>query len=1535
MKKRKKQAGMAVVAVSVITAGAVSASAAYQNGLNFEPKDSNRKLQNNQVVFADDQDQVERTQDDSGDNSEIWEKNQNNDQNSDSGEKNQSDYLFQQNSQTSHTQAVTVSASDNTGGNAGQNTGTQDGAATAGDGSYNLTDDVSNADLVINGTGNGQATNPEQPGIGDGNGTEIDENDRNNTNGNGDSSDSDSKPSTDDKNDSDNNNGGTNTKRPSATAKDPVIKKDNPMNDGILNNPFPDTGVSDITTDDNGDSRNVIIMPKWGMDVTSLYKGQTIDQTMIYNSLDTYVYADDGTSRYVWGEGALNEFVRIDAVSFDGGVTWKNDFPVTIPTTVDEDTMLIKASYRLAKDKDWVERQVSYTLSANRIFVLSREIEEENTVIDEDTILNYDQNPEVGSLVNLFGVQQRYLGNEPLTELFPGWTEDGELVPWLYPATEGRHILEPAKSVPLSSKYTVQLKYFWMTDDYQVDFLNGNNLAYLQTLTGFADKAVVRMKDGTIFDRIRYDELIVPEYVQAVAIDSAEEIDVDYLKIPETVLYLADSSTGLHVNRGYLVDEDNPMYQSTDDGVLLDKEATQILGIPYELEKLTIPASITNVKLDEDNSISEIELEAESLDTIPELSYSNINNCKIIVPDSYIEAYLIENNALIRQGTGNTVASADDPDITYTMKSGVMLSSNGEVRRIVSENNTSVTLPGAAKQIEKDAFSKGAGIETLILPKNGNKLHLEAGSLKDSNVTTILCYSQAQYDTIKAELGDSGTDKDISVELLQKSAEGYYYSVSDEGVVLFDVPEDTTSFDGTMTAVDGTPIEISKIAEHAFSECKNLEWVTLPECVKKIGYKAFEDCTKLQGIMINSTDSITIGNGAFDGCDSLRFVASNAMEGIMEDGYAPQIKDSYYQSSGLTYFYIPTNYTGYFDGCTSFTEASGVASYGLVEIGGDARMLYGLDEMGTPWIGLRAGGNVADEVTLPESTTELFSYSLADTKSPSGSYSVNWDDLWMLNWLDSGAFRNSDLGGEITLGDYYFLYESAFAGCRSITELTMGDNIYLAADVFQNCSGLTKVTLGSFFNDSAVYYGVFTGCDSLRDVYFTSQTAPRLMVYGTVKYQFNYNWTEEEELENLRIHVPEGSEKNYVRDWRYVFAGYIDTPDQSAHDRMWEDIRMDHMDWDTWEFPSDEEVDAYVEEALVEAENRVRNMLGIETVEKPSEWYEYSVDEYGIITLTSVPSDCTEITLDAETLGLPEGWYLDNIGSEAFSKAKNLQKVIIPNGLAAIYSNAFAGVESEDVTLVFEGWAPDLFRSDDDILNGVPFSFGIDDSHLHIQVPEGWEDFYIEMWQYIFAGYDTAEDMWNAIEVELTEQNGTEPEISEILDEMDKRLNVSQNRIRAMMGLEPVDNDSTNTPDNSGDDDIWDTPDDSGDDDIWDIPWDDIWGDDDIWDIPWDDDDSADTPDDSGDDDIWDTPWDDIWGDDIWDTPWDDIWNTPFSIRNVKVSDAAVQKTEKNTSDKVNVSENKNKKNAVNIAGADVDKKDTDETVPEEEDTQE
>lgn len=56
--KKLKKIGVAAVSASVLTVGTVAFVAAYQSGSTFNPSDSNRELQTNQVVFSDEDDSV-------------------------------------------------------------------------------------------------------------------------------------------------------------------------------------------------------------------------------------------------------------------------------------------------------------------------------------------------------------------------------------------------------------------------------------------------------------------------------------------------------------------------------------------------------------------------------------------------------------------------------------------------------------------------------------------------------------------------------------------------------------------------------------------------------------------------------------------------------------------------------------------------------------------------------------------------------------------------------------------------------------------------------------------------------------------------------------------------------------------------------------------------------------------------------------------------------------------------------------------------------------------------------------------------------------------------------------------------------------------------------------------------------------------------------------------------------------------------------------------------------------------------------------
>ncbi len=140
-----------------------------------------------------------------------------------------------------------------------------------------------------------------------------------------------------------------------------------------------------------------------------------------------------------------------------------------------------------------------------------------------------------------------------------------------------------------------------------------------------------------------------------------------------------------------------------------------------------------------------------------------------------------------------------------------------------------------------------------------------------------------------------------------------------------------------------------------------------------------------------------------------------------------------------------------------------------------------------------------------------------------------------------------------------------------------GVSVCLDEAAFENCSSLRSASFGNMGETSTIFAGMFTGCDELSEITLSDYYAPQTGIYGSMGFQFNYNWTQEEESERLRLNVPEGSEENYIKEWRYLYAGYYDFGDDSAYQNMWTDIQWNNMNWETWEFPADETVDQILE----------------------------------------------------------------------------------------------------------------------------------------------------------------------------------------------------------------------------------------------------------------------------------------------------------------------------------------------------------------------
>ena len=83
--------------------------------------------------------------------------------------------------------------------------------------------------------------------------------------------------------------------------------------------------------------------------------------------------------------------------------------------------------------------------------------------------------------------------------------------------------------------------------------------------------------------------------------------------------------------------------------------------------------------------------------------------------------------------------------------------------------------------------------------------------------------------------------------------------------------------------------------------------------------------------------------------------------------------------------------------------------------------------------------------------------------------------------------------------------------------------------------------------------------------------------------------------------------------------------------------------------------------------------------------------------------------------------------------------------------------------------------------NGTAFSFGVPDECLRLQVSENRQKALLEKWAPPLTGYATREKLWAAVAAQLG-ASATQQQIEAAVSE---RMLQAENRLRAMMGLQP------------------------------------------------------------------------------------------------------------------------------------------------------
>lgn len=518
------------------------------------------------------------------------------------------------------------------------------------------------------------------------------------------------------------------------------------------------------------------------------------------------------------------------------------------------------------------------------------------------------------------------------------------------------------------------------------------------------------------------------------------------------------------------------------------------------------------------------------------------------------------------------------------------------------------------------------------------------------------------------------TEKEIP-DADPETAKLYEIMVPEEGAaVIYDV-DDSVEVANIPAKIDGR--KVTAIRERAFYFTGSLKEVTIPDTVTSIGSFAFCSCNSLESVSI--PESVTfIGEGAFSDCPSLSSIQVSPRNRVftVENGMLINRKDK----TVLQYFGRDTDTceipkgirrigTGAFRGSslTAVKIPDSVTSFGHLAF----YSMRNLEELtipeGVASIGdsLLWGCSSLKTLSLPASLTDIgygiFSEcrSLDTVTIAPGNPVYEMRENMLVNKKNNMLACHLDRdSGAFTIPEGIEIIEKcAFAYSSGLTEIFIPDSVkVIKEDAFLNSlilkirlpEGLKKIERDTFWGcrrlrsvtipDSVVYidYGAFCDCTMLEEAVISAGVS--VIKGGAFR-----------DCKVLAVRAPAGSRaQEYCEKNGIGFEASDADPAETAR--------------------KPEQEPAREETAAAEVSGREESSSVSEEI--TGELYRYTVKEDGTAEITDANDKYME------TLDIPaelDGYRVTSIGPSAFHSMRNLETVIIPEGVTTLKDTAFWG----------------------------------------------------------------------------------------------------------------------------------------------------------------------------------------------------------------------------------------------------------------------
>ena len=301
------------------------------------------------------------------------------------------------------------------------------------------------------------------------------------------------------------------------------------------------------------------------------------------------------------------------------------------------------------------------------------------------------------------------------------------------------------------------------------------------------------------------------------------------------------------------------------------------------------------------------------------------------------------------------------------------------------------------------------------------------------------------------------------------------------------------------------PNTLTKISTLTFEYCGSLTAVRIPDSVTTLEGRAFECCYHLQSVTLSK--SLTkIENDAFYGCSALEeieipegvtsigscaFYACNSLRSIKLPQKLSELKGSAFAGcDSLKELIIPGGITkiesSLVSGCRNLERI--VLSEGTTEIGDDAFMgCRALKEVvipeGVTKLGMRvfAYCTSLERAEFPQSLQEIGVFLMDDT--PMYDDPNNWENGVMYYDNCIITVKSDEVKGDYTIrSGTRLIAERAFMQCDGLDEIQIPGSVTRIPELaFYNCEGLRKVVLGSGITE--IERSAFAECGDLETVF--------------------------------------------------------------------------------------------------------------------------------------------------------------------------------------------------------------------------------------------------------------------------------------------------------------------------------------------------------------------------------------------------------------------------------------------------------------------